>query len=185
MHVSRRYPGRLLVAIAAAIAALVIGAATAWGQTAPSAGQPAGGAGSSSSGTTGISVSAGFGEGGRSGIVSSGIAAPAWCCGATSSVPGLTVVGQAVVDGQGTAARDAAIAKAVQDATDQAQAAADAAGIPLGTIIDLEVSAMPFFVPMMGAASGSSPASPSGGTVEPMPYQSSVSVTITWALGGS
>jgi uncharacterized protein YggE len=86
------------------------------------------------------------------------------------------------VNGQDTAARDAAIARAVQDATDQAQTAAGAAGIKLGAIIDLQVSAMPFFTPMMGAA-GSSPGSSGGGTVEPMPYQSSVSVTITWALG--
>lgn len=100
-------------------------------------------------------------------------------------MPGLTVVGQATVDGQDTAARDAAIASAVQDATDQAQTAADAAGIQLGAIVDLQVSAMPFFTPMMGAGGGTSPGSSGGGTMEPMPYQSSVSVTITWALGGA
>jgi uncharacterized protein YggE len=119
------------------------------------------------------------------GIVSSAITAPAWCCGATGAVPGLTAVGQATVDRQDAAARDAAIADAVKDATDQAQSAADAAGIQLGAIVDLEVSAMPFYTPMMGAASGSSPGSPGGGTMEPMPYQSTVSVTITWSLGGA
>ena len=184
MNVSRRYPGRLLLALAAAVATLVIGAATAWGQTSPSDGSSTGGGVSGSSGSSSVSVSSGT-VGVMGGTVSSGIAAPAWCCGATSSVPGLTAVGQATVDGQDTAARDAAIASAVQDATDQAQTAAGAAGIQLGAIIDLEVSAMPFFTPMMGTASGSSPGSPGGGTMEPMRYQSSVSVTITWALGGA
>jgi hypothetical protein len=185
MNVSRRYPGRLFLALAAAVAALVIGAATAWGQTAPSDSPSPGGGVSGASGSSGVSVSSGTVGVGPAGIVSSGIAAPAWCCGTTGSVPGLTVVGQATVDGQATAARDAAIASAVQDATDQAQTAADAAGIQLGAIVDLQVSAMPFFTPMMGTGAGSSPGSSGGGTVEPMPYQSSVSVTITWALGGA
>ena len=185
MNVSRRYPGRLLLALAAAVAALVIGAATAWGQTAPS-GSPSTGEGlSGSSGSSGVSVSSGIGFATSAGVVSSETSAPMWCCGTTGSVPGLTVVGQATVNGQDTAARDVAIANAVKDATDQAQTAADAAGIPLGAIIDLQVSAMPFFTPMMGGASGSSPGSPDGGTIEPIPYQSSVSVTMTWALGGA
>jgi hypothetical protein len=183
MNVSRRYPGRLLLALAAALAALVIGAATAWGQTAPSD-RPSTGGGVSGPSGSGVSVSSGTVEVGPAGVVSSSIAAPAWCCGTTGSVPGLTVVGQATVDGQDTAARDAAIASAVQDATDQAQTAADAAGIQLGAIVDLQVSAMPFFTPMMGTTGGSSPGSSGGGTTEPMQYQSSVSVTITWALGG-
>ncbi len=185
MNVSRRYPGRLLLALAAAVSALVIGAATAWGQTAPSDGPSTAGSAAGSSGSSGVSVSSGIGVATSTGIVSPTIAAPAWCCGATGSVPGLTVVGQATVDGQDTAARDAAIASAVKDATDQAQTAADAAGIQLGAIVDLQVSAMPFFTPMMGAAGGSSPGSSGGGTMEPEPYQSSVSVTITWALGGA
>ncbi|MGH2595377.1 MAG: SIMPL domain-containing protein [Actinomycetota bacterium] len=185
MNVSRRYPGRLLLALAAAVAALVIGAATAWGQTAPSDGPSTGAGVSGSSGSSGVSVSSGTVQVGPTGVVSSGIAAPAWCCGTTGSVPGLTVVGQATEDGHDTAARDAAIASAVKDATDQAQTAADAAGIQLGAIIDLEVSSMPFFTPMMGGAAGSSTGSPDGGTVEPMSYQSSVSVTVTWALGGA
>ena len=116
------------------------------------------------------------------GVVSSGIAAPAWCCGGYGDVPGLTAVGQATVDGQGSEARDAAIAKAVKDATDQANAAADAAGITLGPIVDLQISAIPFVYPMVGAAAGSSPGA-TGTGAEPMPYQSTVSVTVTWSLG--
>jgi Protein of unknown function (DUF541) len=185
MNVSRRYPGRLVFALAAAIATLVIGAATAWGQTAPSGSPSTGGGSSGSSGSSSVSVSSGTAVATSAGIASTGIAAPAWCCGATGSVPGLTVVGQATVDGQDPAARDAAIASAVQDATDQAQTAAAAAGVDLGAIIDLQVSAMPFFTPMMGGASGSSPGSPGGGTTEPMSYQGAVTVTITWSLGGA
>src|SRR6185295_2813139 len=84
-----------------------------------------------------------------------GIAAPAWCCGTSGMVPGLTTVGQATIDGQDPAARDAAIAAAVKDATSQANAAADAAGIQLGTIVDMQVSVMPYSAyPMMGNASG-------------------------------
>jgi uncharacterized protein YggE len=118
-----------------------------------------------------------------SGVVSSGITAP-WCCGTSGYVPGLTAVGQATVDGQGPAARNAAIAKAVKDATDQANAAADAAGITLGPIVDLQISAIPFAYPMMGGAAGSSPGSSgTGAEPAPVPYQSYVSVTITWSLG--
>ena len=121
--------------------------------------------------------------------VASGIAAPAWCCGTSGYVPGLTTYGQATVDGQGAAARDTAIAIAVKDATAQADAAAGAAGITLGAIIDMQVSAMPYYAyPMMGVASGtsgSSPGSAGSGGMEPAPDPSfgSVSVTITWALG--
>lgn len=118
--------------------------------------------------------------------VKSGIAAPAWCCGTTGSVPGLTTYGQATVDAEGTAARDAAIAAAVQDATSQANAAADAAGITLGAIIDMQVSAAPYYYPMLGTVSGSSGSSgSSGGGMEfaPDQYLGSVSVTITWSLG--
>ncbi len=121
--------------------------------------------------------------------VSSGIAAPAWCCGASGVVPGLTTFGQATVEGQDPAARDAAIAAAVQDAMAQANAAAGAAGIQLGAIIDMQVSATPYYYPMMGSVSGSgsSPGSPGGGGMEPAPapdmYLGSVSVTVTWSLG--
>ncbi|HET7929761.1 MAG TPA: SIMPL domain-containing protein, partial [Actinomycetota bacterium] len=77
----------------------------------------------------------------------SSIASPAWCC-TNGSVPGLTVMGQATINDQGSAARDAAIAEAVADATDQARAAADAAGIQLGAVLDLQVSAMAAVYPM-------------------------------------
>ena len=126
--------------------------------------------------------------------VSSGIAAPAWCCGSTGSVPGLTTYGQANMDGQGQTARDAAIASAVKDATAQATVAAEAAGITLGPIIDMQVSAMPSYYPMPMAgttsgtaigAAGSSPGSSGTGGMEPAPVQyfGSVSVTMTWSLG--
>ena len=105
---------------------------------------------------------------------------------------GLTVYGQATVDGQDDASRDAAIAAAVEDATAQANAAADAAGIQLGAIVDMDVSATPVYFPMARVtsaswASGSSPGSPDGGGVDPVPYPGpsfgSVSVTITWSIG--
>jgi hypothetical protein len=183
MHVSRRYSTRLVLAIAIAATVLVIGAAAAFGQGAPRSDQPVSGSGvTGMPGTTVVSP--------PDASVSSdiGIAAPAWCCGASGMVPGLTTVGQATIDGQDPAARDAAIAAAVKDATAQATAAADAAGIQLGSIIDMQVSVMPYYAyPMVGAASGSSPGSPGGGGgMEPAPLpdfvQGSVSVTVTWAL---
>jgi hypothetical protein len=166
-----------MLAIGIAIAALMIGAATAAGQAAPSAGPETG---SGSSGSTGVAVSGTAVV--APGVVSTGIAQPAWCCG-TMGTPGVTTVGQAKVGGQGTTARDAAIAKAVQDATDQAQTAAAAAGIKLGAIVELQVSAMPIAYPMMGTAAGSSPGAPATGALQPIPYQSFVSVTITWSIG--
>lgn len=181
MNVTRRYPGRLTLAIALAATVLVIGAAAASGQEAPRADQPVTGAGVS--GDPGTTVASPPDAG-----VSSGIAIdPYWCCGASGAVPGLTTYGQATWDGQDPAARDAAIAAAVTDATAQADAAADAAGIQLGAIIDMQVSAMPSYAYPMVGASGSSSGSPGGGGgMEPVPapdfLQSSVSVTITWAL---
>lgn len=190
MNVSRRYPARSLIALAAAVLVLVIGAANAFGQgTAPTDDPSDGG------GVSGATGSAGVGVGTAVAVspdlaVSSGIAAPAWCCGTSGVVPGLTTVGQATVDGQDPAARDAAIAAAVQDAMAQANAAAAAAGIQLGAIVDMQVSAMPYYYPMVGATSGSgsSPGSPGGGGgMEPTPapdmYFGSVSATITWSLG--
>ena len=183
MHVSRRYPTRLVLAIAIAATVLVIGAAAAFGQGAPRSDHPVSGAGVS--GMPGTTVASPPDVAVSSGI---GIAAPAWCCGPSATVPGLTTIGQSTIDGQDPAARDAAIAAAVKDATAQATAAADAAGIQLGSIIDMQVSVMPYYAyPMMGAASGSSPGSPGGGGgMEPAPVpdvvQGSVSVTVTWAL---
>lgn len=183
MDTSRRFQGRRFLIVAIAVTALVIGAAAAVGQSAPDT--PTNGSGSD--GSTGTAVS-GVAVAGTTvatpGVVSSGITAPAWCCGTGGEVPGLTAYGQAVVDGQGTDARDAAIAKAVNDATDQANAAAAAAGITLGPIVDLQISAIPVLYPMMGTAAGSSPGSAgTGAEPQPMPYQSTVSVTITWSLG--
>jgi Protein of unknown function (DUF541) len=126
----------------------------------------------------------------------SSIASPAWCC-TSGSVPGLTVMGQATIKDQGSAARDAAIAQAVADATDQAQAAADAAGIHLGAVLDLQVSAMAVVYPMEGNVApdsgiavgstgswgtGSEPG-PSGTGATPDRYLGSATVTITWAIG--
>jgi len=181
MHVPRRYPTRLVLAIAIAATVLVVGAAAAFGQGAPPSDQPVGGG--TVTGAPGTTV-ASPPDGVSSGI---GIAAPAWCCGTSGAVPGLTTVGQATIDGHDPAARDAAIAAAVKDATVQATAAADAAGIQLGSIIDMQVSVMPYYAyPMMGAASGTSPGSTGGGGMEPAPapdvFQASVSVTATWAL---
>jgi len=185
MHVSRRYPARLVLAIAIAATVSVVGAAAAFGQGAPRSDQPISGAGVS--GMPGTTIASPPDVAVSSGI---GIAAPAWCCGTSGAVPGLTTVGQATIDdGQDPAARDAAITAAVKDATVQATAAADAAGIQLGSIIDMQVSVMPYYAyPMMGAASGSSPGSPGGGGgMEPAPapdvFQGSVNVTVTWALG--
>jgi hypothetical protein len=189
MKVSRRYPARLLIAFAGAALVLVIGATTAFGQgTTPSEDPSDGGGVSGATGSTGVAVGTVTTVSSPDLSVGSGIAAPAWCCGTYGAVPGLTTVGQATVEGQDPAARDAAIAVAVQDAIAQANAAAGAAGITLGPIIDMQVSAMPYYYPMMGASSGSgsSPGSPGGGGTEPAPapdmYVGSVSVTVTWSL---
>jgi hypothetical protein len=191
MNVSRRYPARFVLALTAAALMLVIGGVAAFGQGAGPSDPASGGGGiSGMTGSTGVAVPGTVTVGRPDVAVSSGIAAPAWCCGTSGYVPGLTAVGQASVDGQDPSARDAAIAAAVKDAMAQATAAADAAGITLGAIVDMQVSAMPYFYPMMGTASGtsgSSPGSPGGGVgMEPAPmdpYFGSVSVTITWSLG--
>ena len=188
MNVYRRNPARALFALAAAVLVLVIGAATAFGRGATPSSDPGS--------KTGVS-SGSIGTGGGTAIavsppdaaVGSGIAMPAWCCGSSGVVPGLTTVGQATMDRQGQDARDAAIAAAVKDATTQANAAADAAGIHLGAIIDMQVSAMPYEYPIGIAADGSGSTSGAPGGMEtkpaptPAPYFGSVSVTMTWSLG--
>ena len=126
MHVSRRYPTRLVLAIAIAATVSVIGAAAAFGQGPlirinRSAAEASPGCRERRRLAADVAVSSG-----------TGIAAPVWCCGTSGAVPGLTTYGQATIDGQDPAARDAAIAAAVKDATAQATAAADAAGIQLG-----------------------------------------------------
>jgi hypothetical protein len=174
----------LVIAIAAAALVLVIGAATAFGQDAPTVDPSIGGRASGVSGSTVASP--------PDVAVSSGFVAPSWCCGTPSGVPGLTTYGQANMDDEGPAARDAAIAAAVQDATAQANAAADAAGIQLGAIIDMQVSAMPIVYPMGKPTTGMPPGSPGGtGGMEPVTgvaadfasFFGSVSVTITWSIG--
>ncbi|MGH3626681.1 MAG: SIMPL domain-containing protein [Sciscionella sp.] len=178
MNASRRYPGRLLVSLAVAGVVLVIGSVAASGQTAQ---PPIPTIGTGTSGSSGFAVS-GTAVAGTTGVVSSGISAPVWCCGATATVPGLTAAGQATITGRGTAARDAAIVKAVQDATEQAQAAAGAAGIQLGPIVDLQISSAPMVYPL--AVGAGSPSGPAGSDpAQPVPYLGSVCVTITWSLG--
>ena len=71
------------------------------------------------------------------------------------SLAGVTATGQAQLEGQGDEVRDAAIAQAVADAREQADAAALAAGITLGKVIDLDISAPPFYpVPLPAGAEG-------------------------------
>ena len=125
-----------------------------------------------------------------------------WCCDGASG-PGLTVTGQANVNGQGANGRDQAIAQAVADATDQATAAAEAAGVTLGQVIDMEVSAfMPYPCPVAGGVGGTAIAgptaigggsSPSQGAIAecepsvPCPAQpcagAYATVTMTWSIG--
>ena len=124
-----------------------------------------------------------------------------WCC-PDGAGQGITVTGQASVHGRGATARDDAIASAVADATDQAKAAASAAGVTLGKIVDMQVSTSPFAVPVYagGSSSGAGvapPSDPVGSTTcigiacpnnaecacPAMPVQQSASVTITWAIG--
>jgi hypothetical protein len=186
MNTSRRFPRRITLILVACAAVVVVGAASAAGQSGSSGGA------SSSDGVASRSVA--------STPMDLPIAAPAWCC-VTGSVPGITVVGQATIKDQGTQARDAAIAEAVADATDQATTAADAAGVQLGAVLDLEVSAMPVVYPVMegvaypeiGKDSASSPGSTGAGSsgsagstdpgVPPDQYLGSVMVTMTWAIG--
>ena len=208
MSSSGTSPRRLVIMTVIACAALLIAsAATAFGQTGsshepsgPAAQGPtgAGGSGVTSSGTA--SNASGVGPVAATTTMPaevSSIALPEWCCG-TGPVPGLTVMGQATIKDQGSAARDAAIAEAVADATDQAQAAADAAGIHLGAVLDMQVSAMAVVYPMEGTVSpdsgiavgstggsgaGSEPGATGTGVVAPDRYLGSATVTITWAIG--
>jgi hypothetical protein len=207
-------PRRLVIMTVIACAALLIAsAATAFGQPgsshepwgpaaeAPTGAGPSGAPGLTSSATA--SNASGVGSVAATNTATAeessiaSIASPAWCC-ATGPVPGLTVMGQATIKDQGNAARDAAIAEAVADATDQAQAAADAAGIQLGAVLDMQVSAMAIVYPMEGTVSpdsgiavgstgssgaGSEPGATGRGVVAPDRYLGSATVTITWAIG--
>lgn len=178
MNASRTVSGRLFLVALASTAVLIVGAVSASGQTAPRNTPATGGGVLGATAVSGRAVSIpaiGVSSGAVPGI------APSWCC-TMGAEPGLTVVGQGEMHGQGTAARDAAIAKAVADAVDQAKTAAAAAGIQLGAIVDLQVSATPIVYPLEGGAGGSTTGS-IGPTTVPAPYQSTVSVTITYALG--
>ena len=124
----------IVVTVIASALVLVVAAATALGQT-RSSDEPSGSAQAPQSAA----------------VAGAAIAEPAWCC-ATGSIPGITVTGQATIKDESTAARDAAIAEAVADATDQAKVAADAAGTQLGEVLDMQVSAMPVVYPMIEAA---------------------------------
>ena len=202
---SGKSPRRLVIMTVGACAVLlIVVAATALGQTGPSH-QPSGPAFGEPSGAGAPSVTNSGTASNASGIgpiaaiaptaEGSSIASSAWCC-TTGAVPGLTVMGEATIKGQGRAARDAAIAEAVADATDQAQAAADAAGIPLGPVLDMQVSAMTVVYPMEGTVSansgiavgstgssgtGSEPGATGSGAT-PDEYLGSATVTITWAI---
>ena len=211
MSPSGTSPRRLVIMTVIACAALLIAsAATAFGQTGssqepsgPAAEAPtgAGASGVTSSGTasnaSGIGPVAATTTAAAEGSSIASIDSPAWCC-ATGPIPGLTVMGQATIKDQGSAARDAAIAEAVADATDQAQAAADAAGIRLGAVLDMQVSAMAIVYPMEGTVSpdsgiavgstgssgaGSEPGATGTGVVAADRYLGSATVTITWAIG--
>ncbi len=110
-------------------------------------------------------------------------------------LPGVTVTGQAVLQGSGPKVRDEAIREAVADARDQAEVAAEAAGMKLGQVLSMQVSGSGYPYPLSVAADGGSSTaigvtSPSCAKdapcpptiVPPMPLQTFVSVTITWAL---
>ena len=169
-------PRRIVVTVTVSALVLIVAAATALGQTRSS------------------DEASGSAQAPRSSAVAGAtIAEPAWCC-ATGSVPGITVTGQATIEDESTRARDAAIAEAVADATDQAKVAADAAGTQLGEVLDMQVSAMPVVYPMIEAAPQPGVAVGSGSSIggadpgatgpdAPVEYLGSAMVTITWAIG--
>ncbi len=191
MDLRRRTFLRSVVAIVAAVSVLAI----AWGGAsalASGTGRPNGADTSTAGVATGIAPP-------PRGVPTDGALPIAWCC-PNGGLTGLTVTGQASVHGQGTSARDAAIAQAVADATDQAKAAADAAGLSLGRILDLQVSAPPYAYPLGMEASGSGVSPPADGSsvgsgvacpesspcppiAMPVRVESFASVTITWSIG--
>jgi hypothetical protein len=117
-----------------------------------------------------------------------------WCC-PGGSMSGITVSGQASLKGEGTPVRDAAIRRAVADAKEQAEVAAQAAGVKLGQVLSMQVSSSGYPYPLeAGAASNGVDGStvppgvpcPAGAKCTwpiPVPAQTFVSVTITWAIG--
>jgi hypothetical protein len=161
-----------------------------------------------------------------SGIADRGISCPAaeslkvsscldgyFVVGGDGRLQGVTATGQASVKGQGTQVRDQGIEQAVADAKDQAQTAARAAGVTLGSVIDIQVSAPGYPYPYALGEGVSGEAVPSGkpvivpgtgpvatpclGTaycvapdpakVSPpvaVPVETFVSVTMTWSIAG-
>ena len=125
---------------------------------------------------------------------------PIWCC-PGGAMPGVTVTGQATLQGSSAQVRDEAIRRAVADARRQADAAANAAGIKLGQVLSMQISCSGWPYPLeanAGAAVGSggqaiaspAPVPPSvicdrqSGCMAPSPVsvQTFVSVTVTWAI---
>jgi hypothetical protein len=122
-----------------------------------------------------------------------------WCCG-TGSLKGVTATGQASLKGSSAQVRDQAIRQAVADAKQQAETAAQAAGIKLGQVIDMQISSSGFPYPLGVGVAGTStgeatsvvgqavpPSAPCAfGKVCPepiaVPVQTFVSVTVTWAI---
>ena len=105
MGLRRRTSPRSIVALVAVVSVLAI----AWGGAsalASGTGRPNGADTASTAGTTtGIALPPG-------GLPNDGALPIAWCC-PDGGVTGLTVTGKASVHGQGTSARDTAIAQAV------------------------------------------------------------------------
>lgn len=112
------------------------------------------------------------------------------------TMPGITVTGQAVLNGSGPKVRDEAIRMAVADAREQAEVAADAAGVKLGQVLSMQVSGSGYPYPIGMAADAAASTAVGVATpacakdapcppviVSPAPVQTFVSVTVTWALG--
>lgn len=187
--------GVVVLVVSTVVVTLAVSARPAPAASSP----PAATAGSGTvAGLTGAAGFAGTGAGPAS--QGSAVTYPVWCCSGGSPL-GLTVVGEASVFGGGTAARASAIASAVADARNQAIAAARAAGVSLGRIIDIQVSvpAYPYPLPLRAAAGTVNPAAPaargvaaSRGPIKSCPVgamcahpvaSSYATVTITWAIG--
>jgi hypothetical protein len=116
---------------------------------------------------------------------------PVWCC-PTAPPGGITVTGQATVRGSSAQIRNEAIAHAVDDARQQAEAAATAAGVKLGQVVAMQISSSGYpYVMEAGVATATSapsgvPCPADGGrdcvSPAPVPVQTFVSVTVTWSL---
>ena len=124
---------------------------------------------------------------------------PVWCC-SGGNPRGLTVTGQGMAHSANASARQAAIARAVGDARSQAAVAAKAAGVSLGRVINLQVSAPYYPYPLPMGAAGAATGSSAPGTAAPGANQPAVdcpvnapcacpaacvsaTVTVTWAIG--